>query len=57
MSDTKEPRRSGTIERGKHKLSATHYTRAHFYFQVNPRLAEWVAWAVAAALQGVHHVL
>ncbi len=57
MSDTKIPRRSGTIERGERNLSTSHYTRAHFYFQVNPRLAEWVAWAVAAALQGVHHVL
>ena len=56
MSDTKIPRRSGTIERGERNLSTSHYTRAHFYFQVNPRLAEWVAWAVAAALQGVPHV-
>lgn len=57
MNDTKTPRRSGTIERGKRKLSTSHSTRARFCFQVNPRLAEWVAWAVAAALQGVHHVL
>lgn len=57
MTDTKTPRRSGTIERGERNLSTSHCTRARFYFQVNPRLAEWVAWAVAAAMQGVHHVL
>ena len=57
MNDTKIPRAIGQDRRGKHKLSTSHCTRTHFYFQVNPRLAEWVAWAVAAALQGVPHVL
>jgi hypothetical protein len=57
MSDTKTPRAIGQDRRGKRNLSTSHCTLAHLYFQVNPPLAEWVAWAVAASLQGVHHVL
>ena len=57
MNDTKIPRRSGTIERGERNLSTSHYTLTRFHFQVDSRLAEWGAWLLVLALQGVHHGL
>lgn len=55
MSDAKIPRRSGTIERGKHKLYAGYFTKFPYGFQLDFRLVEPLAWLAAALLLGGHH--
>ena len=55
MKQKKEPRRSGTIERGKRKLNASHVTRFSYGFQLDFRLVEPLAWLAAALLLGGHH--
>ncbi|NLZ18438.1 MAG: hypothetical protein GX087_12055 [Desulfobulbaceae bacterium] len=55
MKQKKEPRRSGTIERGKHKLNAGYFTKFPCGFQLDFRLVEPLAWLAAALLLGGHH--
>ncbi len=57
MSDTKTPRAIGQDRRGKHKLNASYITRLPYGFQLDFRLAEPLAWLVAALLRRVHHGL
>ena len=57
MIDTKTPRAIGQDRRGKHKLNASYITRLPYGFQLDFRLAEPLAWLVAALLRRVHHGL